>query len=80
MTWISLSIPMFQSCSKSLSGTEVKNKELAGRPHQRVSINGSVSKQISVRSGVPQGAVLGLMWISIIINDMRVGLSAPLAS
>ena len=46
---------------------------------QRITVNSSVSKWRPVMSGIPQGLVLGLVLLKILVGDMTVGSSSPLA-
>ena len=51
---------------------------LVGR-HQRVSMNGSVSDRVAVKSGIPQGSVLGLILFGAFINDLLGAISSMCA-
>ena len=64
LTWL-----IIHFLSISWSHWELQELKIINRT-QRVSINGSISNQNVIMSGVPQGSILGLLLFLLFINDM----------
>jgi len=55
------------------------HKELAGWPHPRVTVNGSMSKWKAITSDVPQGSILGPIVFNVFISGVYGGIERTLS-